>query len=171
MTGWARWSGSTTARTTWSSIGSWDPFQSSKPTISSYVYLKLTLLTLLYNNSLVYHSDKVGKEIITKYASNIDNKGVFYTDSNGRDMLERKINYRPTWKVKLEEPISGNYYPVTAKISIKDEKSRLSALTDRAQGGSSLKDGEIELMVSDEFSRSALVWIKIEYYLASIRKK
>lgn len=45
--------------------------------------------------------------------------------------------------------MSGNYYPVTAKISLKDEEKllKLSVLTDRAEGGTSLKDGEIELMV------------------------
>ncbi|XP_003426403.2 lysosomal alpha-mannosidase isoform X2 [Nasonia vitripennis] len=93
--------------------------------------------------------DKIGKEVITKYSSNLKNNDEFYTDSNGREMLKRKLNYRPTWEVELQEPISGNYYPVTTKISIQDEnnKLRLSALTDRAQGGSSLKEGELELMV------------------------
>lgn len=73
--------------------------------------------------------------------------GVFYTDSNGREMLERKLNYRPTWDVDIQEPIAGNYYPVTSKISIKDGTKRVSVMTDRAQGGSSLRDGEVELMV------------------------
>lgn len=45
--------------------------------------------------------------------------------------------------------MSGNYYPITSKISLKDEERRLklSLLTDRAQGGTSMKDGEIEMMV------------------------
>lgn len=64
-------------------------------------------------------------------------------------MLERKKDYRPSWNLELEEPISGNYYPITSKIYLKDvdRKLRLSVLVDRAQGGSSLQDGEIELMV------------------------
>lgn len=64
-------------------------------------------------------------------------------------MLKRTRNYRPTWNLKLEEPISGNYYPVTTKIAIKDKEKqlKLNVLTDRAQGGSSLQDGVIELMV------------------------
>lgn len=51
--------------------------------------------------------------------------------------------------MKLSEQISGNYYPVTSKLVIRDEAAdvELAVLTDRAQGGSSLKDGEIELMV------------------------
>lgn len=98
-----------------------------------------------------YFSDGIGKEVITKFSSNLKNEGEFYTDSNGRDMMKRKLNYRPTWDLKLEEPVSGNYYPVTTKISIEDKNknSRLSVLTDRAQGGSSLLDGEIELMVKN----------------------
>ncbi|XP_032680589.1 lysosomal alpha-mannosidase isoform X2 [Odontomachus brunneus] len=93
--------------------------------------------------------DKIGKEIITKYSSNLKTDGEFYTDSNGREMLKRVRNYRPTWDLKLHEPISGNYYPVTSKIAIKDEEKqlKLSVLTDRAQGGSSMDDGAIELML------------------------
>lgn len=97
-----------------------------------------------------YFSDKIGKEIIIKYSSNLKSDGVFYTDSNGREMLKRVKNYRPTWNLELEEPISGNYYPVTSKIAIKDKEKqlKLNVLTDRAQGGSSLQDGVIELMVN-----------------------
>lgn len=47
----------------------------------------------------------------------------------------------------MKEEISGNYYPVTTKISISDNESRLSILTDRAQGGTSLESGSVELMV------------------------
>lgn len=96
-----------------------------------------------------YFRDMIGKEIITRYYSNLNSSGEFYTDSNGREMLKRKRDYRPTWKVKLQEEVSGNYYPITSKISLKDEERRfkLSLLTDRAQGGTSMKDGEIEMMV------------------------
>ncbi|CAK9820569.1 Lysosomal alpha-mannosidase [Anthophora plagiata] len=93
--------------------------------------------------------DKISKEVVTRYSSNLNSTGEFYTDSNGREMLKRKRNYRPTWKLDLKEEISGNYYPVTSKISLKDEENllKLSVLTDRAQGGTSLKDGEIEMML------------------------
>lgn len=93
--------------------------------------------------------DKIGKEIVTRYSSNLKTNGAFYTDSNGREMLKRVRNYRPTWDLELEEPISGNYYPITSKIAIKDEEKqlKLNILNDRAQGGSSLEDGAVELMV------------------------
>lgn len=88
-----------------------------------------------------------GKEIISRFYTVMKNNGVFYTDSNGREMLKRKRNYRETWKVNIKEPVAGNYYPINTKIAIEDEKHRLAVLTDRAQGGSSLFDGTLELMV------------------------
>ncbi|CAH2083597.1 unnamed protein product [Euphydryas editha] len=91
--------------------------------------------------------DKVGKEYIVRYQTNVVNNGEFYTDSNGRQMLKRKLNERPQWNLTLEEPIAGNYYPVTNKISIEDDNTRISILTDRSQGGSSLEEGDIELML------------------------
>ncbi|XP_057335979.1 lysosomal alpha-mannosidase-like [Microplitis mediator] len=93
--------------------------------------------------------DNVGKEVITKYTSNLDSEKIFYTDSNGRQMMKRVRNYRPTWDVSLEEPIAGNYYPVTTKIYLEDveQKIRMSILNDRAQGGTSMIDGELEVML------------------------
>ncbi|XP_037711114.1 lysosomal alpha-mannosidase [Drosophila subpulchrella] len=91
--------------------------------------------------------DEVGKEIITRFSSNIASKGKFYTDSNGREMLERKRNQRENFDPNMSEGISGNYYPVTGQISLQDDVKRITLLNDRAQGGASLKDGELELML------------------------
>ncbi|XP_034939557.1 lysosomal alpha-mannosidase isoform X1 [Chelonus insularis] len=94
-------------------------------------------------------NDSIGKEVIIKYESNLKSKNTFYTDSNGREMLMRVRNYRPTWNLSLEEPVAGNYYPVTSKIFLEDKerKMRLTILNDRAQGGSSMADGELEVML------------------------
>ncbi|XP_037024932.1 lysosomal alpha-mannosidase-like [Bradysia coprophila] len=91
--------------------------------------------------------DNIAKEIVSKFTTNINSESVFYTDSNGRDMMRRKRGERETWDVEMFEQISGNYYPVTTRIAIEDENYRLAVLTDRAEGGSSLDDGTIELMV------------------------
>ncbi|XP_067011637.2 lysosomal alpha-mannosidase [Anabrus simplex] len=93
--------------------------------------------------------DAVGKEVVSRFSSDLNTNGVFYTDSNGREMLQRRRNQRPTWRVKVSEPVAGNYYPVTSKIVLRDEVSKLemAVLTDRAQGGTSLNDGQLELMV------------------------
>lgn len=64
-------------------------------------------------------------------------------------MIQRVRNYRETYNYTDDEPAAGNYYPITSRIVIKDtEKNiQLAVLNDRAQGGSSLEDGVIELMV------------------------
>lgn len=94
-------------------------------------------------------SNNIGKEVITKFTTSLQNNGVFYTDSNGREMIERKTNFRPDYTYSDEEPIAGNYYPINTKILIKDETQQIefAVLTDRSQGGSSINDGEIEIMV------------------------
>lgn len=90
----------------------------------------------------------MGKEIISRFKSDLLSDGLFYTDSNGREMLERKRNFRPTWSVNIKEPVSANYYPVTSRITLRDGDKEFSILTDRAQGGTSLNNGEVELMVN-----------------------
>lgn len=72
--------------------------------------------------------------------------GVFETDSNGRQHLKRKLNHREDWDLHLAEKVPGNYFPITTDISISDNK-KVTVVTDRTQGGSSLADGELELMV------------------------
>ncbi|KAL3345926.1 hypothetical protein AABB24_024727 [Solanum stoloniferum] len=91
--------------------------------------------------------DSVGKEVITKMAANMATDKVFYTDSNGRDFLKRVRDYRADWDLQVTQPVAGNYYPVNLGMYITDNKSELSVLVDRATGGASIKDGEIELML------------------------
>ncbi|XP_025208867.1 lysosomal alpha-mannosidase-like isoform X1 [Melanaphis sacchari] len=94
-------------------------------------------------------NDKIGKEVISRFHIPFyKNNQTFYTDSNGREMLKRIVNYRPSFNLKENvENVSGNYYPITSRISLTDQHTRFSILNDRSQGGSSLQDGEIELMV------------------------
>lgn len=94
-------------------------------------------------------SDGHGKEVVSRWTTDLKTDGIFYTDTNGREMLQRKRDFRTTWDIDIDEPVSANYYPITAKIAIDDGVNRLAVLTDRAQGGSSIIDGTIELMVSD----------------------
>lgn len=91
--------------------------------------------------------DNIGKEVITRFSSNLNNSGVFYTDSNGREMMKRVRNGREYFKANLTESVSGNYYPITARIALQNAKNRIALLNDRAQGGSSTKDGCLELML------------------------
>jgi len=73
---------------------------------------------------------------------------VFYTDSNGLEMQRRELNYRPTFEINTKNSvnITANYYPIGSAISIRDEHSQMVVMNDRAQGGSVIQDGRIELM-------------------------
>ncbi|KAJ8940812.1 hypothetical protein NQ314_010570 [Rhamnusium bicolor] len=100
------------------------------------------------DNNTVETTNNYGREIITRfYVTDFDNE-FFYTDSNGREMMERKRNNYP-YDDPRQEPVTSNYFPVTSKISIQDEANDLQVaiLNDRSQGGSSLWGGEIELMI------------------------
>ncbi|CAB3388671.1 Hypothetical predicted protein [Cloeon dipterum] len=91
--------------------------------------------------------DHVGKEVISRFTTKIDSKRNFVTDSNSREYLNRTRNFRETWQADILEPVAANYYPITSAISIEDEETKLAVLTDRAQGGGSIADGTLELMV------------------------
>ena len=73
--------------------------------------------------------DNVGKEIILRYDTDIQSQGKFYTDANGREVLERIRDYRPTWNYTKVEPVSGNYYPITSRIWIKEQNRQFTVLT------------------------------------------
>lgn len=64
----------------------------------------------------------VTKEVITRYITDIKNDDLFYTDSNGRQMMRRQKKFNPSFKYVDSEPVSGNYYPVTNRAYINDDK-------------------------------------------------
>ncbi|CAF1013919.1 unnamed protein product [Didymodactylos carnosus] len=91
--------------------------------------------------------DSVGKEIIVRYDTDIKSNKKYYTDANGREILERVRDYRPTWNYTVAEPVSGNYYPINSRIYIKEPNRQLTILTDRSEGGGSIEDGSIEILI------------------------
>lgn len=91
--------------------------------------------------------DGLGKEVVLVYTSDIDSGDGFWTDANGREMVKRTRNCRPSWELNVTEPVAGNYYPLTAAMYIQDADRQLAVLTDRAQGGASLRSGQMEVMV------------------------
>ena len=95
-----------------------------------------------------------GYEVVVNFdISDFKNNATFYTDSNGLEMQKRILNYRPTWNIGYNynlslENITANYYPVNSAIKIEDvgQNKTFAVLNDRSQGGTSLKDGQIQLM-------------------------
>jgi hypothetical protein len=104
-------------------------------------------IELEYTVGPVPIEDGRGKEIVMRYKTDIVSKGIFFTDSNGREFQRRQRNQRPTWDLSVYEPVAGNYYPVNSAIYVEDDESALAVLVDRSQGGASLADGSVELMV------------------------
>jgi alpha-mannosidase len=95
------------------------------------------------------NNSKWGKEVVLQYNTEVDSKGTFYTDSNGREMVKRQYNARPSSYPDfiVSEPVAGNYYPINAMASLDDGKTEFAVLTEVTQGGASLKSGSLEFMV------------------------
>jgi len=91
--------------------------------------------------------DNFGKEIISRFTTDIASKGIYYTDANGRQNVERKRDSRSTWTYSVTEPVSANYYPVNSHIFLNDLSDQMTIVNDRAQGGASLVDGQLEVML------------------------
>lgn len=121
-------------------IGLWVRFRSSELSI---------LWSLLYEDFknvffLNFLRDGTGKEIINRVTTSIASSGMFYTDANGRQTLERRFNIRDSYPYTVTEPIAANYYPVNSHAYIKDAVgNQVTMLVDRPQGGSSLHNGEL----------------------------
>ncbi|XP_042461803.1 alpha-mannosidase At3g26720-like isoform X1 [Zingiber officinale] len=92
-------------------------------------------------------NDGIGKEVVTQFTTTMDTRKTFYTDSNGRDFIKRIRDHRSDWNLQVNQPVSGNYYPINLGMYIEDEETELSVLVDRAVGGTSLVDGQVELML------------------------
>ncbi|CAL8077426.1 unnamed protein product [Calicophoron daubneyi] len=83
-------------------------------------------------------------------------KGEFYTDSAGRRLIRRVRNQRLDWNLPFRfnetQPIAGNYYPIVNRIMLKGKNTNNAAMafavyTDRSEGGSSINDGQLEIML------------------------
>ena len=98
-------------------------------------------------------NDKVGKEIIMRYDTDIQSQRKYYTDANGREILERIRDYRPTWNYTVNEPVSGNYYPINSRIWIKDQTTQLTVLT----GKNHLENQQVYFLLLS-FYRSFAWW-------------
>ncbi|KAH0465233.1 hypothetical protein IEQ34_005336 [Dendrobium chrysotoxum] len=92
-------------------------------------------------------TDGVGKEVITRLTTSMVTNRTFHTDSNGRDFLKRVRDHRDDWNLTVNQPVAGNYYPLNLGMYIEDKNYELSILVDRACGGSSIQDGQLEIML------------------------
>jgi len=119
----------------------------------------VTQVVRLYNNTAWFEtehtvgeisiSDGNGKEVVVRFNTSLQTQNLWYTDSIGLDVLQRKLNYRPTWNYKVTEPVSGNYVPMNMFAYIQDTNAdqQLTRITDRSHGCASLAVGTFEEML------------------------
>lgn len=88
-----------------------------------------------------------GMEVISRFSTGWATQGAWETDSNAREWQRRERNSRPDYNLTLTEPVAMNYYPVNTAIRIASPTAALTVVTDRTQGGASLADGDVELML------------------------
>lgn len=93
----------------------------------------------LYVSSLVDIRDYVNKELALRIHTAIDSQGTFFTDLNGFQVQPRR------YLKKL--PLQANFYPMPVMAYIQDAQNRLTLHTAQALGVSSLRDGQLEVIL------------------------
>ena len=97
-----------------------------------------------------------GKEVAVNFSTDGLDTDRFYTDSNGMVMEERILNNRKSYPLTnlTGFEIVSNFYPVNTAITLREKSSasfgetrQFTVLNDRAQSGSSLGPGEVELLI------------------------
>ncbi|KAL5097368.1 hypothetical protein RYX36_001695 [Vicia faba] len=91
--------------------------------------------------------DGTRKEVITQFSTTMKTNKTFYTDSNGHDFIKRIRDFRTDWDLEVNQPVVGNYYPVYFIKQHLTIHTSIFILVDRSVGGSSLVDGQVELML------------------------
>ncbi|CAN1153296.1 Alpha-mannosidase 2 [Linum perenne] len=98
-----------------------------------------------------YHVELLGdefndRELIVRYKTDIDNKGIFYSDLNGFQMSRRETYDKI--------PLQGNYYPMPSLAFIQGSNGhRFSVNSRQSLGVASLKDGWLEIMLDRRLLR------------------
>ncbi|PNI42886.1 MAN2A2 isoform 11 [Pan troglodytes] len=90
-------------------------------------------------SSLVDIRDYVNKELALRIHTDIGSQGIFFTDLNGFQVQPRR------YLKKL--PLQANFYPMPVMAYIQDAQKRLTLHTAQALGVSSLKDGQLEVIL------------------------
>ena len=119
--------------------------------------LVIDMMTFINDNLVMDYSNENGKEmVISVKIDDLNNTETFYTDSNGLYYMKRKRSHEyenDTYNIPM------SYFPVVSYITINNENDKLKKinsslmiLNDRSQGGTSYRDGEVELLFNRYFN-------------------
>lgn len=90
-------------------------------------------------NGIPVMADDQGKDVTVNWKLlDFEANSTFWTDSNGLEMQERILNYRPSWNWSGDQNISSNYYPVNSAIAMRDSSTsrQVTVMNERSQAGS-----------------------------------
>ncbi|CDW79486.1 glycosyl hydrolases family 38 protein [Stylonychia lemnae] len=90
----------------------------------------------------------VNVEATVNFSSeDIQNNGIFYTDSNGLEYVKR-LRRNGLEEIDLKSTAPANFYPINTGIFIENNQKSLQmiVMNDRPQAGSGFRDGIIELL-------------------------
>jgi len=106
---------------------------------------KATTIDFIYEVNL----DRPNQEWFVRFSSsgdnNIRNDGVFHTDLNG-------FNF-DTHKFRKDMPIQSQVFPMPTLASIEDKDSRMTVMSEHAQGTASLSEGSIDVWLDRRLSQ------------------
>jgi len=77
-------------------------------------------------NDVPIELDKTGKDIVVDWylMDDFDTNKTFWVDSNGLEMVKRKLYQRNSYNFSSGNgTIAGNYYPVTSAIAVRDHNT------------------------------------------------
>ena len=67
-----------------------------------------------------------GKEVVSRFTTDIAGNGDCFVDSNGREMLPHKKDWCQSLSLNQTGLVAGNFYPITPGLFIRDKKSQLT---------------------------------------------
>lgn len=73
-------------------------------------------------NDVPIELDRTGKDIVVDWflMDDFDTNNTFWIDSNGLEMVNKKLYQRKGYDYSANGTIAGNYYPVTSAIAVRD---------------------------------------------------
>ena len=68
----------------------------------------------------------LGKEVVSRFTTDIAGNGECFVDSNGREMLPHKEDWRQSWSFNQTGLVAGNFYLITTGLLIRYQRSQLT---------------------------------------------
>jgi hypothetical protein len=90
-------------------------------------------------NDVPIELDRTGKDIVVDWflMDDFDTNKTFWVDANGLEMVKKKLYSRKDYNYTGNGTISGNYYPVTSAIAVRDHNSTQPAKKNASKNASS----------------------------------